>query len=173
MSKEKTAKIIPNAVGLATATEKHVSASITSPSNCCISSSHLETSFAGFWLAALAGFYVQVYDARVEEGHAGNAYHGRRDRNDGRRGKEPSATNLLADDRVGEQGEGGSHRTRGDGEIQIKDSLCRILGSTDNGQIFGSGNTRLLVIVLLHTGYVGYSDTLGTLEMCHSNQLSL
>ena len=45
------------------------------------------TSLAGLRLVALAGFDVQVYDTRVEEGDEGNTYHGRRDRHVGRRGE--------------------------------------------------------------------------------------
>ena len=44
-------------------------------------------SCAGFRLAALERLDIQVYDARVEEGHAGNTRHGRRLRLDGRRGE--------------------------------------------------------------------------------------
>ena len=47
----------------------------------------MSSSFAGLRLAALAGFDVQVYDTRVEEGDEGNTYHGRRDGHDSRRGE--------------------------------------------------------------------------------------
>ena len=95
VSKEKTAKIIPNAVGLATATEKHVSVDTRRHWSLKSRRHFIEQySFAGFRLAALAGLYVQVHDTRVEEGYERNTHHGRRDRHDRRRGKARSDEHL-------------------------------------------------------------------------------